>query len=159
MTLCQCREREKEEKFQEILLRYKGQREGLIPILQRVQSLDGYLSKEAMERIADELKILPAEVYGVVTFYTQFKLSPVGKNIINVCHGTACHVGGAREITETIARALEIKKGETTKDLKFTLQNVCCLGCCALAPVLTINDQAYGRLTAEEILPILKTYA
>jgi NADH-quinone oxidoreductase subunit E len=142
-----------------ILLEYEDkQQAGLIPVLQKTQDLYGYLPQDVMSYIAKRLGIKSSEVYGVATFYTQFRFVPVGKYIIRACHGTACHVGGAESITQVIADKLKIQPGETTKDMKFTLDKVACLGCCSLAPVVMINDDVYGRLTESKAGEILENY-
>jgi len=141
------------------LLASMGKRPGaLIPLLQGAQELFGYLPEEAMARIARALGLSPAEVYGVATFYGQFRLKPAGKHIVTVCHGTACHVAGAERISGALERALGVKAGETTRDRKFTLRDVACLGCCSLSPVMMINKTVYGKLTPAGTPAILKKY-
>lgn len=132
--------------------------ESAIPILQEVQSAFGYLPESVIEHIAKSTQITSTQVYGVATFFKQFRLQPVGKHIIKVCHGTACHVGGAERISQAISEELKIKDGQTTKDLKFTLEQVACLGCCSLAPVMMIDDIVYGRLTSSSAVKVLKKY-
>lgn len=144
------------EKLDKIMAKYTGRNGSLIPVLQETQEKLGYISQESMERLAGWMKIPLSQVYGVVTFYAQFKLSPVGKRIIKVCHGTACYVSGAQEITGAIGDELGIEEGETTKDREFTLESVACLGCCGLAPVMMIEDETYGKLTAKQALVIIK---
>ena len=136
----------------------KGKDGSLIPVLQKIQEINGYLSEEIIERIASELKLTIAEVYGVATFYTQFRLTPVGKYIIKICHGTACHVGGANSIDDSLKSKLGISIGETTNDGLFTILSVACLGCCSLAPVIMINDKTYGKLTNERLGKVLDKY-
>ncbi|MDI6786339.1 MAG: NADH-quinone oxidoreductase subunit NuoE [bacterium] len=153
MVGCNC-----ETKLKGILDEYRGKSGSLIPVLQKTQDLYGYIPKEAMEEIAQGLGMLTSEVYGVVTFYTQFRLTPVGKNIIKACHGTACHVGGAKAISEAMEKALGIKNGETTKDKKFTLEEVACLGCCSLAPVVMINEDTYANLSESNVASIFENY-
>ena len=121
--------------------------EANIAILQKLQAHFGYLPPEALEYICEHTQITPAQIYGVATFYTRFRLEPAGKHIICMCHGTACHVAGATGVTEAVCEELGIKEGGTTRDGLFTLETVACLGCCALAPVMTIDDRTYGRLT------------
>ena len=130
----------------------------LIPVLQKSQDVYGYLPQEVLETIASELRIPVAEVFGVVTFYAQFHLNPRGKNIVRVCQGTACHVRGGTSILEAVSHHLDIKPGETTKDLNFTLETVACLGACGLAPVMMVNDNTHGRLTPDDIPGILDSY-
>lgn len=137
---------------------YRGQEGRLIPLLQRAQERDGYLVRERLIEIQKETGVPLATIYGVATFYAQFRLSPVGKNLIRVCHGTACHVAGARDITDAIEKHLEIANGETTADRLFTLETVSCLGCCSLAPVVMINNSTYGNLTDKQMTRVLKQY-
>ncbi len=142
-----------------LLSNYIGTKGALIPVLQKAQNIYGYLPRPVLEEIANHLDIPVGEIFGVVTFYSQFHLKPRGKNIIRVCQGTACHVRGAKSILDTIATNLHIKPGETTDDLKFTLETVACIGACGLAPVIMINDQTHGRLTPKEIPAILDSYS
>jgi NADH-quinone oxidoreductase subunit E len=139
-----------------LIRKYRGKKGNMIPLLQGTQEMYGYLPRTAFEKIAEETGIELSEMFGVATFYAQFRLNPVGKNIIKVCHGTACHVQNAKEITEAIEEALKIKDGETTEDRLFTLESVACLGCCSLAPVMMISDQTYGKLTGNESVKIIK---
>jgi NADH:ubiquinone oxidoreductase subunit E len=132
----------------------------LIPLLQEVQNLLGYLSKDAMRYIADKMQVPAADIYGVATFYSMFKLKPQGKHIVRVCKGTACHVSDADEIKDALKSALRLQGDEdTTMDMKFTLVEVACLGCCSLAPVIMIDDTTFGKLTPELIPGILQRYA
>ena len=133
--------------------------EATIPILQRLQAHFGYLPPEALEYVCEHSRITPTQIYGVATFYTQFRMEPAGRHIIRVCHGTACHVAGAEAITETICSELGIEQGGTTDDRLFSLETVACLGCCALAPVMTIDDVTYGRLKRQSVGKILKQHA
>lgn len=139
-----------------IIAKHKGKKGNLIPLLQGAQELYGYISKAAFDKLSRETGIPLSDMFGVATFYAQFRLSPVGKNIIKVCHGTACHVQNAVEITESLEESLKIKDGETTEDRLFTLESVACLGCCSLAPVMMIGDQTYGKLTGNEAVKIVK---
>jgi NADH:ubiquinone oxidoreductase subunit E len=116
------------------------------------------LPKDVLFEIAKELNIPISKVYGVVTFYAQFHLNPRGKHIIRACQGTACHVRGGKTILQTLEEALGLKAGQTTKDLRFTLETVACIGACGLAPVMQINNDTHGRLTAEKIKGILEKY-
>ncbi|MGA1794678.1 MAG: NADH-quinone oxidoreductase subunit NuoE [bacterium] len=128
----------------------------LIPVLQRAQEALGYLSPETLRDIARGLDIPMSDIYGVVTFYAQFRLKPSGKNIVKVCHGTACHVGGSERLSEALEDELKIRHGETTPDGKFTLERVACLGCCSLAPCIMINGETYGRLSPEKARQIVR---
>jgi len=143
----------------EILAKYAGVHGALIPVLQAAQNAYGYLSKEIIQYTAEKMNIPVSQIYGVVTFYSQFHLNPRGKNIIRVCQGTACHVRGAKAILQAIEDNLNISAGKTTQDLNFTLETVACIGACGLAPVLMINDDTHGRLTPEAIPGILAKYA
>ena len=139
-----------------LIKKYKGKKGNLIPLLQGTQDIYGYLPKDAFDKIARETGLELSEMFGVATFYAQFRLQPVGRHIIKVCHGTACHVQNAKEITEAIEEALKVKDGQTTEDRLFTLESVACLGCCSLAPVMMISEQAYGKLTGNEAIKIIK---
>jgi len=127
----------------------------LITVLQKAQELYGFLSIELMRYIAIETHNSIAKVYGVATFYTQFRFKPVGKYLIMLCQGTACHVNGSKMVEEAVMDYLNIKEGETTSDGLFTLNNVACLGCCSLSPVMMINDDTYGQLTKDKVTHIL----
>jgi len=129
----------------------------LIPVLQRSQEAFGYLSPETLKGISKELNIPFSDLYGVVTFYSQFRLKPSGKYIIKVCHGTACHVGGSESISEALENELKVMPGDTTSDGKFTLEQVACLGCCSLAPCIMINNETYGRLTPDKARQIVRS--
>ena len=141
-----------------ILARYQGKKGSLIPILQEVQALYNYLPKDALEYIAASTGTPIAQIYGVVTFYSQFHLNPRGRNIIRVCQGTACHVRGGKVILQTIEKELGIKAGHTTEDLRFTLETVACIGACGLAPVMQVNEDTHGRLTPDKLSAILAKY-
>jgi NADH-quinone oxidoreductase subunit E len=139
-----------------LIHKYNGKKGNLIPLLQGTQDLYGWLPRRAFEKISKETGLELNEMFGVATFYAQFRLKPVGKYIIKVCHGTACHVQNAKEISEALEEALKVKDGETTEDRLFTLESVACLGCCSLAPVMMIGDQTYGKLTGNESAKIVK---
>jgi NADH-quinone oxidoreductase subunit E len=139
-----------------ILEKYRDISGSLISVLQEVQEIYSYLPMEVLNYIADKMKIKPAKVHGVATFYTQFRLKPVGKYMIMLCQGTACHVNGSKAIEEALSDELNIKEGETTEDNLFTLNNVACLGCCSLSPVMMINDETYGKLTPEKARKIVR---
>ena len=127
----------------------------LIPVLQKVQDVFGYIPEQAVDKIANFLKISSSEIYGVITFYAQFYTEPHGKYLIKICRGTACHVRGSKEILDHIKEKLEIAEGETTKDFKFTLETVACLGACALAPLIMINNNFYGKITPQKLDSII----
>ena len=128
----------------------------LITILQQTQDIYGYLPKEAIEKISDKTGIATSEIMGVGTFYTQFRFQPVGKYLIMLCQGTACHVNSSELILQTIKDELHIEDGETTEDGLFSLKCVACLGCCSLSPVMMINNNTYGSLTPDKTKKILK---
>jgi len=134
---------------------YSGIEGSLITILQKAQDIYGYLPREVVEHIAGALKVKPAKVHGVATFYKQFRFEPVGKNLIMLCTGTACHVNGANTIGAAISDELGISDGETTQDGLFTLNKVACIGCCSLSPVMMINGEAYGQLTDKRARAII----
>ena len=141
-----------------ILAKYAGKKGVLIPIMQDVQNLYNYLPKAALEYVSEKLEIPMAEIYGVVTFYSLFHLSPRGKYIIRCCQGTACHVRGGASILTALEKQLGIKAGETTADGRFTLETVACLGACGLAPVMQIDEDTHGRMTAEKVAKVLAEY-
>ncbi|MHB8105747.1 MAG: NADH-quinone oxidoreductase subunit NuoE [Dehalococcoidales bacterium] len=130
-----------------VLASFNGEKAELIPILQQVQLKIGYLPQVAMKSIAGFVKVPESTVYGVATFYAQFKFMPVGRNIIKVCRGTACYVKGSPRILDELEKLLGIKDGGTTKDMEYSLETVACFGSCALAPVVVVNDRVYGRMT------------
>ena len=144
-----------QDKLQEIFNHYHASRDALIPILQDIQGEFGYLPPEAMDAAARYCRISPVEVYGVASFYAQFKFHPVGKNIVVACQGTACHVmGGSRVLAELISQ-LGIQPGETTEDGQFTLETVACVGVCALAPAMFVNKNTHGKMKPEKVAEIL----
>jgi len=130
----------------------------LMPVMQKAQEIFGYLPIEVQDFIAEQLGIPMIDVYGVATFYSQFAIEKKGENVIGTCMGTACYVRGAEKILDKLKSELNLEVGKTTKDGKFTLEATRCLGCCGLAPVLMIQDQVFGRLTADEIPAILKKF-
>lgn len=140
-----------EEKLKKILSSYEGKTEELIPILQEVQAELGYLPEEAMLEIARFTGIPESRVYAVATFYAQFRFTPIGRNHVMVCRGTACHVRGAPRILEELKRRLGIKEGETTSDMEYSLETVACIGCCALAPCMMINKKVEAKLTLKKL--------
>ncbi len=139
-----------------LIEKYKGKKGNLIPLLQGAQSIYGYIPTAAFEKISEETGISLSDMYGVATFYAQFRLKPAGKHIIKVCHGTACHVQNADAITDAIKEALGVNDGETTPDRLFTLESVACLGCCSLAPVMMIGEETYGKLTGASAVKVIK---
>jgi NADH-quinone oxidoreductase subunit E len=144
--------------FGRMLWRHGGEPGMLIPLLQAAQDSYGYIPPLAIEQIAMATGIPASEVYGVITFYRQFRLQPLGRYVIRICKGTACHVQGAEMISRTLEEELGIHEGETSEDGLFTFLTVACLGCCSLAPVVMIGEQAYGRLTPQGLRSVLRRY-
>jgi NADH-quinone oxidoreductase subunit E len=136
--------------------KYKSKKGNMIPLLQGTQNLYGFIPEAALTMISERTGLNISDMYGVTTFYAQFRLKPAGKIVIKVCHGTACHVQNANMISEAIEEALQIKDGETTVDRLFTLESVACLGCCSLAPVMMIGDESYGKLTGKSAVQVVK---
>ena len=150
--------KEQEAQLRSVIAELKDERGALMPILQKAQDIYGYLPIEVQTMIADECGIPLEKVYGVATFYSQFSLYPKGKYKISVCLGTACYVKGSGDIYNKLQELLGIEGGQCTPDGKFSLDACRCIGACGLAPVLTINDDVYGRLTADEMADILAKY-
>lgn len=144
-----------QDKLKEIFSHYQGDKQELIPILQETQANFRYLPAAAMREIAGFLRMPESTIYGVSTFYAQFKLTPLGKKIIRVCRGTACHVRGASKVLAEIEKRLGIKAGETTEDLEYTLETVACIGACALAPTMTIEGETYGKMTTKKVAEVI----
>ena len=135
------------EQLSQVLAPYRGQKGATIPVLQKVQEELGYLPEEAISEVANFLGLTNNEVYGVASFYAQFRFIRQGEHTIKVCQGTACHVRGGRRILEAVEREINIQPGETTEDYKFSLERVACFGSCALAPVMVVDKTVYGRMT------------
>ncbi|MGI1660385.1 MAG: NADH-quinone oxidoreductase subunit NuoE [Desulfitobacterium sp.] len=148
----------KEKELDGIIARFKHKQGALIPVLQAAQELYGYLPEHVIKLISRDLRIPIAKVYGVVTFYAQFRLAPMGRNVISVCLGTACHVRGGAKVLEAIEKVTKIKDGQTSDDGQYTLEIVNCIGACGLAPVMSINGNVHGRLNPEQIPGILAEY-
>lgn len=151
--------KEIEEKVGQIVRRYHNESNMLVSILQDVQREYNYLPREALMKVTRDLNVPVSRVYSVATFFKAFSLVPRGRHLVSVCLGTACHVRGAVKVLEKIERELEIDSGETTKNLKFTLETVNCVGACALGPVVKVNEEYHGDMTAEKVDSILKDYA
>ena len=143
------------EKLTGIFPRFSGKKEELIPILQETQAQFRFLPEEAMYEISKFLRIPESTIYGVSTFYSQFKLKPLGRKIVKICRGTACHVRGGGKILDEVEKRLGIQAGETTEDLEWSLETIACFGSCALAPVMVIDDVVYGRMTTSRVKDIL----
>ena len=146
-----------EDQTKDLLDVYSGNSDELISILQQVQQKFGYLPEQAMRQVARFINLPESTVYGVATFYTQFKFVPTGRNVIKVCRGTACHVRGGAQILSNVEKQLGIKAGESTSDLEYCLETVACIGACALAPTMVINDTTYGQMTAKKCTEIFKS--
>ncbi len=149
---------EQEQKLREYIAANKDVQGSLMPIMQEAQEIYGYLPIEVQKIIADSLNIPLEEVYGVATFYAQFTLNPKGQYRIGVCLGTACYVKGSQNVFDKACSELGIGSGDVTDDGKFSLEATRCIGCCGLAPVMTVNDDVYGRLTADDVPKILEKY-
>ncbi len=150
--------KEQEEQLMAVIAEHKDQEGAVIPVLHKAQEIYGYLPIEVQEMISEGLDVPLAEIYGIVTFYTQFSLNPKGKYHIGVCLGTACYVKGSGDILEKIKEILGIEVGECTPDGLFSIDATRCIGACGLAPVLTVNDDVYGRLVVDDVEGIIKKY-
>lgn len=150
--------KEQEAELQSVILKHKDEKGALMPILQEAQHIYGYLPIEVQTIISNEMDIPLEKIYGVVTFYSQFSLNPKGKFKISVCLGTACYVKGSGDIYNKLMELLHIEGGQCTPDGKYSLEACRCIGACGLAPVLTVNDDVYGRLKVDEIEGILEKY-
>ena len=141
-----------------IIANYRGDRWGLIPLLQEIQQVVGYIPPEAIPRIASGLGLFPSHVQGVISFYSQLYTAPRGKNIVRVCRGTACHVRGGKTILKLVKQHLNIDEDETTPDFQYSLETVACIGCCALAPNIVINNNIYGHINPKKVSLLLGHY-
>lgn len=150
--------KEQEEKLKEVIAQHKDQPGALMPILQAAQEIYGYMPKEVQGIVAREMNVPLSEIYSIVTFYSQFHLQPKGKYKVQICLGTACYVKGAGKILEGFEKALGIKDGQCTPDGKFSIDALRCVGACGLAPVMSVNDDVYGKVTEERIPEILSNY-
>ena len=150
--------KEQEAKLMEVIAAHKDEAGAVIPVLHKAQEIYGYLPIEVQEMISEGLDVPLAEIYGIVTFYTQFSLNPKGEYNIGICLGTACYVKGSGDILEKFKEKLGIDVGECTPDGKFSIEATRCIGACGLAPVLTVNDEVYGRLTVKDVDDILAKY-
>lgn len=149
---------EQEAQLKQVIEAHKGQKGATIPVLHEAQNIYGYLPMEVQKMISEGLNVPLAEIYGIVTFYAQFSLNPKGKYQIGVCLGTACYVKGSGDILEEVKKYLNIEVGDCTPNGKFSLDATRCIGACGLAPVVTVNEDVYGRLGKGEIVEILKKY-
>ncbi len=139
-----------------VIEKYGKSKGNLINVLQEMQDIYGYLPLSGMDYLAEKTDNKKATIYGVATFYTQFRLNPIGKYLVLQCQGTACHVNGSKEVSKAICKELDIEPGETSEDGLFTIEDVACLGCCSLAPVMMINGEAYGNLTPGKAVKVIK---
>jgi NADH:ubiquinone oxidoreductase subunit E len=159
---CQCEQRfadpEDLEPLERILERYSEERGALIPLLQDAQEAYGYLDEKVMRALARGAGYQLSQVYGVATFYTQFRLAPIGEHLIRVCHGTACHVAGAELISEEVSNLLGIKDGQTTPDMQFTVESVMCVGACSLSPIMIVDSDTHGKLKPANVRRVIKKY-
>ncbi len=140
-----------------IIFKHNVQPGSVIPVLQEIQDSYGYVPPAAIQRVADQMGVYSSDIYGIVTFYTQFRLQPPGQNVVKVCHGTACHLGGSERITEAICQHTGAAAGKTSKDGKFTVERVACLGCCSMAPCITVNGEIHGQLNPESVGKIVNS--
>ena len=147
-----------EKRLKKILSAFTGKKDEIIPILQAVQQEFGYLSKDNMLAIAEFARVPESQVYGIATFYAQFRFSPIGKKHIMLCRGTACHVRGAPLILEEVENRIGIKEGETTGDLEYSLETVACIGACGLAPTMRINNETFGHMTKKKVSEIFSKH-
>ncbi|MFO8051379.1 MAG: NADH-quinone oxidoreductase subunit NuoE [Thermoplasmatota archaeon] len=147
-----------ENRIRDLIAPFKGSKGVTIPVLQAVQNEFGHIPPEAFQIIESEIGIPTSKSYGVATFYAQFRLAPIGKHIIKVCNGTACHVKGAETIVKALRDHLGLETLDTTEDKLFTIDEVACLGCCSLAPVMMIDDTTYGNLTIDKMKDVLERY-
>ncbi len=147
-----------EREYAQVFSRYAGEEGDLIPLLQKVQERAGYIPEDAVGRISEFLKLSENRIYGVASFYSQFRFTEPGLHSIKVCLGTACHVSGGQILADAVERDLEITDGQTTADGRFDFRRVACLGCCALAPVVQIDDVIHSRVTVIRFKEILDEY-
>jgi NADH-quinone oxidoreductase subunit E len=130
----------------------------MIAILQEIQDTYGYVPQPAILRISEDTGVPASDIFGIVTFYAQFRLEPQGKHLIKVCHGTACHLNGAEKIADSVCKCVGAKEGETSVDGNFTVEKVACLGCCSLAPTIMIDNETFGRLTPDNVRKVIKEF-
>ena len=148
-----------EEKLESILSESEGGQNALISLLQQVQGELGYVPEEAIFAISERTGVPASQVFGVLTFYAQFRLEPYGRNVVRVCRGTACHVRGGVEVRKALEKKLGIKAGETTPDMEYSLETVACIGACALAPTMVINEDVFGQMSAQKVEEIFADYS
>jgi len=141
-----------------VLASFRGDAGDLIPILQGIQGVSGFISEDAVRQVSRFLRVSENEIFGVASFYAQFRFTPPGRNSVRVCLGTACHVRGGQILIHALERELGIVPGQTTEDMRFDLQRVACLGCCALAPVVAVNNDIYSRMNVIRLRETLNEY-
>ena len=159
--MCSCNRlgtSEQVEKFNALLLKNQNKKSNIMPVLQMTQEIFGYIPKESVKMIAENLKIPESEIFGIITFYSQFTLTPKAKYNIDVCLGTACFVLGAQDVLDRILAKLGVRVGEMTKDGKWIVTSCRCLGCCGLAPAITINGEVYGKLKPEDVDKLIDSF-
>jgi NADH:ubiquinone oxidoreductase subunit E len=145
-------------RIERIIAGYRGNKWALIPLLQEIQEQAGFIPPEVIPRIAEALNLFPSQVQAVITFYSQLYTKPRGKNIVRVCRGTACHVRGGKSILKLARQHLGIEEGQTTEDMEYTLETVACIGVCALAPNLVVNNNIYGNMNPKKLAAIFGHY-
>ena len=146
------------EKIDNLIAAYREQKWGLIPLLQEIQGIIGYIPHQIIPRIASGMGLFSSQVQGVITFYSQLYTAPQGKNVVRVCRGTACHVRGGKTILKLVKQRLDIDEGETTPDYQYSLETVACIGCCALAPNVVVNNNIHGHMNPKKLTTIMSSY-
>jgi NADH-quinone oxidoreductase subunit E len=141
-----------------IVYKHNIQPGAMISILQEIQDIYGYVPRAAIMRVSEGTGVAASDIYGIVTFYAQFRLQPQGEHVIKVCHGTACHLNGAERVADSICQCVGAKEGETSPDGKYTVEKVACLGCCSLAPTIMIDNETHGRLTPDNVRKVIKDF-
>jgi len=141
-----------------VVKKHRSEHGAMIAILQGIQTHYGYVPREAIERVSKTTGVPASDIFGIVTFYAQFRLTPQGQNLIKVCHGTACHLNGAEKIAESVCKRVGAKEGETSADDRYSVEKVACLGCCSLAPTIMINEDTYGRLTPDNVSKVIAEF-
>jgi NADH-quinone oxidoreductase subunit E len=142
----------------DIVCKNNAQPGAMIAILQGIQNTYGYIPRTAILRVSEDTGVSASDIYGIITFYAQFRLKPQGEYVIKVCHGTACHLNGAERIADSICNCVGAKEGETSADNKYTVEKVACLGCCSLAPTVMINNETYGQLIPDNVGKVIKEF-
>jgi NADH-quinone oxidoreductase subunit E len=141
-----------------IVYKHNIHRGAAIAILQEIQEIYGYVPRAAILRVSEDTGIPASDIFGIVTFYSQFRLEPRGKNLIKVCHGTACHLNGAEKVADSVCKCVNAREGETSPDGQYTVEKVACLGCCSLSPTIMINNETFGRLTSDNVPNVIQEF-